>query len=88
MSAELIETGSGWMHVTAHIFGIDPHTYLIGQVRAVVDARQLAQFANGTQEVTFVTQNRISTLAPAIYTADPSGYNSGNLLIGMTYAVP
>ena len=71
------------MNVKTVSAGVDANAYLLGPVRSVVDEHRLALFAVSADEAQFFVNNNVSTLYSPLLVPEDSGYNSGNLLIGL-----
>ena len=71
------------MNVKTVSSGVDANAYLLGPVRSVVDEQRLALFAVSADETLFFASNNVSTVYAPLLVPEDSGYNSGNLLIGL-----
>jgi hypothetical protein len=71
------------MNVKTVSSGVDANAYLLDPVRSVVDGHRLALFAVSADEKLFFANNNVSTVYAPLLVAEDSGYNSGNLLLGL-----
>ncbi len=84
MRIDVLERGERWWNVEATSTDLDPRYYMLALVRAIVDGGRLGAFAETIEEQALFAENSIKTLATPVFTIPDSGYNSGNLLLGMS----
>lgn len=82
-SISVIEAGARWMNVKTISAGVDANAYLLDPVHSVVDGHRLALFAVSADEKLFFANNNVSTVYSPLLVPEDSGYNSGNLLLGL-----
>jgi hypothetical protein len=83
VTSTLIESGSGWMNFVAQSTSL-PITIFVGSLtQAIVDGGKLPSYAISADEKAFFASHNVSTLYTPLLHAAMSGYNSGNVLIGL-----
>ena len=87
MSVSLIESGNGWMNAVAQTSAVPSNVLILTLLQDVVDGGKLSSYATTASERSFFASHNVSTLYHPLLYPDPSGYNSGNVLIGLSLAL-
>jgi hypothetical protein len=80
----VLEYGERWWNIKTVTEEVDPKYYMLAMVRAVVDGGRLREFAKTIEEQALFAENSIVTLTPPVFVIPENGYNSGNLLLGLS----
>ena len=83
----VMEAGARWMNVLAHTTPFDTKYYLLALVKVVVDGGLFPSYARTDEERAFFLSNNVTTAANPLFRADLAGYNTGNELLGLTFAL-
>ena len=75
-----MESGIGWANLNIAFSSVDPNTYYVAAMQAVVDTGKLTIFAMSAAEKLFLQRNNVSTLFSPKYRPESGSYNSGNRL--------